>query len=115
MPIEFAARAYFDLGERIGLSWVKEQIESLAADGRWHAVARSTLRDNLYALQSRIARAALACAGGSPAARVDAWMTSRRAEIDYLKGLIVDLRAGTAADFATLSVALQSVRRLAEG
>jgi len=115
VPIEFAARAYFDLGERIGLSWVKEQIESLAADGRWHAVARSTLRDNLYALQSRIAHAALACAGGSPAARVDAWMTSRRAEIDYLKGLIVDLRAGTAADFATLSVALQSVRRLAEG
>ena len=114
IPIDFAARAYFDVGERIGIAWVKEQIESLAADGRWHAVARSTLRDNLYALQSKITTAALACAGAAPATRVDAWMSGHRVEIDYLKGLIVDLRTSAAADFATLSVALQSVRRLAE-
>ncbi len=114
MPIVYAAQVYFDLGERIGLAWIKQQIESLAADGHWHAVARSTLRDNLYALQRRITTAALACAGGSPAARVAAWMAGHRAEIDYLNGLIVDLRTGAAPDFATLSVALQSVRRLAE-
>jgi len=38
--IVYAAKAYFDLGERIGLSWIKEQIEALAADGQWQAVAR---------------------------------------------------------------------------
>ncbi|HUX72768.1 MAG TPA: NAD-glutamate dehydrogenase [Steroidobacteraceae bacterium] len=113
-PIGFAAQAYFDLGERIGLAWIKEQIESLAADGHWHAVARSALRDSLFALHSKITRSALGCGKGGAAARVDAWMAGRRAEIDLLQSLVVDLRTGAAADFATLSVALQSVRRLAD-
>jgi len=113
-PIGFAAQAYFDLGERIGLAWIKEQIESLVADGHWHAVARSALRENLFALHSRITRSALGCGKGVAAARVDAWMARRRAEIAFLQSLVVDLRTGAAADFATLSVALQSVRRLAD-
>jgi glutamate dehydrogenase len=60
----YAARAYFDLGERIGLTWIKEQIEGLAADGHWQAVARGTLRDNLYTLQRRITLAVLGSTGG---------------------------------------------------
>ena len=63
VEIGYAAKAYFDLGERIGLTWIKEQIESLAADGHWQAVARGTLRDNLYALQRKITGAVLACKG----------------------------------------------------
>ncbi len=61
--IVYAAKAYFDLGERIGLTWIKEQIESLPADGHWQAVARGTLRDNLYALQARITLAVLEVQG----------------------------------------------------
>ena len=114
VPIGYAAQAYFDLGERIGLTWIKQQIEFLSADGHWHAVARRTQRDTLYALQRRITSAVLASTGATPAARVVAWMAGHRAETAYLSGLIVDLRTGAAADFATLSVALQSVRRLAE-
>jgi len=40
LEVVYAAKAYFDLGERIGLTWIKEQIESLSADGHWQAVAR---------------------------------------------------------------------------
>src|ERR1700732_2183103 len=61
--IGYAAKAYFDLGERIGLTWIKEQIESLTAEGHWQAVARGTLRDNLYELQRKITGAVLACKG----------------------------------------------------
>ena len=113
VPVGFAALAYFALGERLGLAWLKEQIEALGVEGHWQAVARGSLRDTLYAMHRKITRAALASAKGAAAARVDAWIADRRAEIAYLSGLIADLRAGAAADFATLSVALQSVRRLA--
>jgi glutamate dehydrogenase len=113
LGMRFAARAYFDLGERLGLSWIKLQVESLAADGHWQAVARRSLRENMFSLQRKITCAALACAGPDPAARVERWLAGHVAEADYLKRVVVDLRTGAAADFATLSVALQSVRRLA--
>jgi len=113
LPISFAGRAYFDLGERIGLAWIKQQIESLPAEGHWHSVARSALKDNLYALQRMITAAALAHAGSEPKARVDRWIGAHATEIGFLKGLIGDFGAGSSPDFATLSVALQSVRRLA--
>ena len=109
-----AARAYFELGERIGLGWINRQIESLAADGHYQSVARRTLRDNLFALHRRITAAALAGAGGGPVARVDAWIGAHAAGVDYLKRVVMDLRSAAAADFATLSVALEAARRLAE-
>src|SRR6267142_3095715 len=114
LDIGYAARGYFDLGERIGLTWIKEQIESLAADGHWQAVARGTLRDNLYELQRKITGAVLACKGRDPGARVDQWLARHAAPVDALKRVVVDLRTGTPPDFATLSVALQAVRRLAQ-
>jgi glutamate dehydrogenase len=112
--ITYAAKAYFDLGERIGLTWIKEQVESLAADGHWQAVARGTLRDNLYGLQRKITAAVLKCKGRDPAARVSQWIMRRAAPVEFLKQIVVDLRTGSAPDFATLSVAIQAVRRLAQ-
>ncbi|HEY3851571.1 MAG TPA: hypothetical protein VGL87_11400, partial [Steroidobacteraceae bacterium] len=114
LEIGFAAGAYFDIGERIGLTWIKEQIEGLAVEGQWQAAARRTVRDDLYGLQRKITRAALACKGRDPGARVDEWVRRRAAPVDILKRIVVDLRTGSPPDFATLSVALQAVRRLAQ-
>ena len=114
LNIGYAAKAYFDVGERIGVSWIKDQIEALTADGHWQAVARGTLRNNLYALQRKICGAVLACKGREATLRVSRWMHLHATEVDSLKRVVVELRTGTAPDFATLSVALQAVRRLAD-
>jgi glutamate dehydrogenase len=114
VEIGFAARAYFDIGERIGLAWIKDQIDALTVDGQWQAAARRTVGDDLYGLQRRITGAALDCKGREPRARVDEWARRRAAAIDILKRILVDLRTGSPPDFATLSVALQAVRRLAQ-
>ncbi len=114
LDVLYAAKAYFDLGERIGLTWIKEQIESLAVDGHWQAVARGTLRDNLYELQSKITATVLKCRGRDAGARVDQWIAHHSAPVEALKRIVVDLRTGSPPDFPTLSVALQAVRRLAQ-
>jgi glutamate dehydrogenase len=114
LDMGFAAKAYFDLGERIGLSWIKDQIEALPADGHWQGVARGTLRDNLYQLHRRITGAVLAGKGRDAAARVNQWILRHGAAADSLKRVVIDLRTGTPPDFATLSVAVQAVRRLAQ-
>ena len=114
VPIGYAARAYFELGERIGLTWIKEQIEGLPVEGQWQAAARRTVRDDLYALQRKITAAVLKCKGREASARVDQWVERRAVSVEALKRIVVDLRTGAPPDFATLSVALQAVRRLAQ-
>jgi len=114
LDVGFAARVYFNLGERIGLTWIRDQIDSLAAEGQWQAVARGTLSDNLYELQRRLTASILAGKGGTAERRVDRWLGGHATGVDSLKRIVVDLRTGAAADFATLSVALQAVRRLAQ-
>ncbi len=114
VKIGYAAMAYFDLGERIGLTWIKDQVEALTADGHWQAVARATLRDNLYALQSQITLAVLRCRGRDAQSRVEQWLSRHSVAVDALKRVVVDLRTGSPPDFATISVALQAVRRLAQ-
>ena len=113
VEVGFAAAAWFDLGERIGLDWLRGRIEGLSADGHWHAVAQSALLDNLYELQRRMTAAALAAGGRTAGARVSRWLAARSSAMASLGSLTGDLRAGPAPDFATLSVALESVRRLA--
>ena len=56
----------------------------------------------------------LHCKGRDAAARVDEWMERHSGAAESLKRVVVDLRTGTPPDFATLSVALQAVRRLAQ-
>jgi glutamate dehydrogenase len=114
VKIIYAAKVYFELGERIGLTWIKEQIEHLPVEGHWQAVARSTLRDSLYSLQRKITGAALKCKGRDAGARVDRWSLRHSVAVDALKRIVIDLRTGTPPDFATLSVALQAVRRCAQ-
>ena len=114
LEVKFAATAYFDVGERLGLTWIRDQIEGLPAEGHWQAVARSTLSDNLYELQRKIAAAVLSSRGATPAGRVDRWLEGQSTAALSLKRIVADLRTGAAPDFATLSVALQAVRRLVQ-
>jgi glutamate dehydrogenase len=114
VTIGYAAKAYFELGERIGLTWIKEQIEGLGVEGQWQAAARRTMRDDLYALQRKVTAAVLKCRGRDAAARVAQWSGRHAALLEALKRIVVDLRTGSAPDFATLSVALQAVRRLSQ-
>jgi glutamate dehydrogenase len=114
VAIMYAAKAYFELGERIGLTWVKEQIDRLGVEGQWQAAAQRTMRDDLYALQRKLTAAVLKCRGRDATSRVDQWIGRHAAPLEALRRIVVDLRTGTAPDFATLSVALQAVRRLGQ-
>ena len=55
--IGHAARVYFGLGAALGLDWLRDQIEHLVVEGHWQAVARGTLREDLYLLQRQPLRA----------------------------------------------------------
>jgi glutamate dehydrogenase len=119
VEVAFAARVYFGLGDALALDWLRDQVEQLAVEGHWQAVARGALRDNLYSLQRRLVSAALALRRTrrrDPTATLAAWLSARRTNVEHLRQTLKDMKTGAAtADFPTLSVALQAVRRLAPG
>jgi glutamate dehydrogenase len=115
LSVEAAARAYVTVGAEFGLDWLRERIEALDTEGHWHAVARGSLREGLYESHRRLAQRVLTeSRERDPAAAVARWTRARAAEAAHARGVVNDIRSQqTAIDFASISVALQAVRRLA--
>jgi glutamate dehydrogenase len=108
-------RAYFDVGARIGLDWLRDQVERLPVDGPWQAVARTGLRDSALRIHRRIVDRVLARKErGGISARIGAWLESAGSELEHWQRTLTDMRSAGAADFATLTVGVESVRKLTD-
>jgi glutamate dehydrogenase len=107
-----ATALYLQLGDRIGLGWLQEQVEALQVVGRWPALARSSLRDELYAFQAAFTAAALALPGKTAGQRLSDWQARHTTGLAGLQQTLAEMQTAGTADFATLSVALQAVRRV---
>jgi glutamate dehydrogenase len=109
-----AARVYFEVGSRIGFDWLRAQIEKLTVDGPWQAIARTGLRDGALRVQRRLTERVLARKSrGSAPERVNAWVEAGGKELAHWQRTLIDMRAAGASDFATLTVGLEAVRKLA--
>jgi glutamate dehydrogenase len=110
-----AARIYFEVGARVGIDWVRDQIEQLPVEGPWQATARSGLRDSALRIHRRLAERVLVRKDkGNSQARVAAWMVSVSEELAHWQRTLTEMRAAGASDFATLTVGVESVRKLAD-
>ncbi|HET6724568.1 MAG TPA: NAD-glutamate dehydrogenase [Gammaproteobacteria bacterium] len=111
------ARAYFQLGARLDIDWLHEQVESLQAQGHWQAVARGSLREDLYTQQRELATQILGKCGKREGVEncVEKWLVSHDSMVEHTHRVIGDMKtAGGAADFPTLAVALQEIRKLVQ-
>jgi glutamate dehydrogenase len=111
--IGHAARVYFGLGAELGLDWLRDEIERLAVEGHWQAVARGTLREEINGYQRQLCERLLARPSrGDARERVAAWLAAGGVPVANFARMVREMRAAGSADFATLSVAAQSLRRL---
>jgi len=116
LPVPQCAGTYFTLAETLGLDWLQDRAVRLKARNHWQAVARGTLRDGVYRLQRRLCTLVLQGARNrSPGEAVDAWLGQHRSQVAHVRQTLDEMRSQAEADLAALSVAVQSVRRLAEG
>jgi len=115
VPVVEAGRVYFEIGARVGLDWLRNQIEHLSVEGPWQAVARTGLRDAAMRIHRRVTERALARSGsGGAAARVHAWVESGGEDLAHWQRTLNDMRASGATDFASLTVGVEAVRKLAD-
>ncbi len=109
------ARIYFEVGARVGIDWLREQIESLSVEGPWQATARTGVRDAAMRIHRALAERVLTqTARGAAAERVDAWQRSESRRIAHWERALTEMRAAGAADFATLTVGVETLRKLAD-
>ena len=108
------ARVYFEVGTRIGFDWLRARIEKLTVEGPWQAIARTGLRDAALRVHRRLTERVLSRKErGSAQARVTAWVESAGKDLAHWQRTLADMRAAGAGDFATLTVGVESVRKLA--
>ncbi len=113
-PVETAAEAYFTLGDRLRLHWLRHHVEALPRDNRWRALARAALRDDLYGQQAELTAEILRATPDDlpPAERIDAWVDANGGYVERVLQVLTDINASGAFDLATLSVALREIRNL---
>ncbi|QDH71771.1 NAD-glutamate dehydrogenase [Marilutibacter alkalisoli] len=112
LPPAEVACAYFALGAALHMPWLYDQIDALQVDGRWQALARGALRDDLSVQQRALVGQILSTGGKRSAqAKVDAWLNRDDSALRFTQTMLLELTNQKSVDYATVSVA---VRRLAQ-
>ncbi|MGW4473678.1 NAD-glutamate dehydrogenase [Nonomuraea sp. NPDC004354] len=113
-PVNEVAEVYFDLADRLQLARLRERVIALPRDNRWNSMARSALRDDLYAAHASLTHDVLAHStpGSSPEERLAAWTEVNSAAVSRAKQTLSEIWESDNFDLATLSVALRAVRTL---
>jgi glutamate dehydrogenase len=109
------ARAFFDLGERLGLEWLEQEVLNLPAGTRVQRWAQQALLDDVLEARRVLAQKALeeAPAGADPHAAVERFLDAREAPRRRLATVARALRSEGDGDLAGLTLAVRHLRGLA--
>lgn len=113
-PVQEVAEVYFDLAESLHIASLREKIIALPRDDRWRTMARSALRDDLYAAHASLTRDVLESSepGESPEQRLRTWVDKNASAVNRTRQTLSEIWESGVFDIATLSVALRAVRTL---
>ncbi len=114
-PVATVAAIYFDLGNRLGVPWLRERIGALPGHAHWQILARSAMQDDLANLQRTVTQEVVAGAGSATAKdpMIAAWQDQNRRSLERVAKLLAEVRAVEAPDASMLSVVLREMRNLA--
>jgi glutamate dehydrogenase len=107
------AKLYSELSDRLDIAWIYRNIEALKVKGRWQAMARSNLRDEIHRERRELASILLRRRGTAiPKNAVDVWLEQHATAVQNFKTTLDEMKQRHTVDFATLSVAQQELRKL---
>jgi glutamate dehydrogenase len=115
LPLAEVAEVYFASSERLRVDAMLERISSLPRDDRWQALARASLRFDLYAVLDELTRAVLTWSHDgetkvSVEGRLAAWEKAHADAVQRALRTIDDVLTLQSVDLAALSVALRTLR-----
>ncbi|GAB2917454.1 NAD-glutamate dehydrogenase [Streptomyces mayteni] len=108
------AEVYFHLSDELGITQLQDRISELPRADRWQSMARTAIREDLYAAHQLITADVLA--EGSPEAtpeeRFAAWAQRSAAILGRARTTLHDIQSSESFDLANLSVAMRTMRTL---
>ncbi|MGA6205889.1 NAD-glutamate dehydrogenase domain-containing protein [Nocardia testacea] len=112
--VAVAGELYFRLCERVGLVRLLHGVSGLSEESRWDALARLSLRDELYDSVRAAASDALSHAvPGDTAERILAdWEERNGSRLRRARGALAEIDESGRRDLAALSVASRQLRRM---
>jgi len=110
--VEDAGAAYFLIGDRFRLDWLRRIAGAMAADTQWQRLALGAIIDDMWSHQFDLTTAALKT-GHPGKAGVEAWAAARADLIDRIESLLGEIQAAPVPDLAMLAVANRELRTLA--
>jgi glutamate dehydrogenase len=113
-PLDAVAAAYFALGDRLKLHWLRRHIEALPRDNRWRTLARSALRDDIFNQQAALTAEVLRNTpqDEQPGERIETWVYANEGPVHRAMQVLADINSSGTFDLSTLSVALREIRNL---
>jgi glutamate dehydrogenase len=107
------AGIYFNLGGRLQIARLRDQIVALPRDDRWNTMARGALRDDLYAAHAALVCDVLKATGpGTPDERLAEWAERNEDAVRRTTQTLTEIWETERSTLATLSVAVRAVRSL---
>jgi glutamate dehydrogenase len=107
MPL---ATAYFQLGERLDLYWLRRQIAKLPAENQWQERVRMDLAEQVLEFQKGLTATVLKAYTGTVETGIDIWLDKHRDTVERYRAILAELKSSGAPDLAMLTVALGTIR-----
>ena len=112
-PMADVAAVYYTVYDRFGVDDLLERITRLPRKDRWQALARASLRDDLYSTAADITSTVLETTQpGDADERVAAWVALNQEQLDRARSVFEEVNALGQDDMASLSVAMRQLRSL---
>ncbi|WP_228431162.1 NAD-glutamate dehydrogenase [Baekduia soli] len=112
--VRAVAAAFFDLGERLGLEWLEQEVLRLPAASRVRRWAQQALLDDVLEARRVLSRSALVEAPhAEPAEAVERFLDKREGPRRRLTSVARALRQDSEGDLAGLTLAVRHLRGLA--
>jgi glutamate dehydrogenase len=108
---------YFALSERFEVDRMLNRITHLPREDRWSALARMSLRYDLYAALALLTRSVQRASAGivGPDDRIAAWESLNAEGLARARATLDEISLNDTSDLASLSVALRVIRTLVSG
>jgi glutamate dehydrogenase len=108
------AEVYYHLSDQLGISQLQDRISALPRADRWQSMARTAIREDLYAAHQLITADVLAAGGAeaSPEECFAAWAQRNAAILGRARATLREIQSSDTFDLANLSVAMRTMRTL---
>lgn len=116
MPLKTVANLYYDLGDRLDLTWFANAIAALTPSSHWQALARESFREDLDWQQRALTTGVLKTAESPEKVTdsVNAWEQRNLHMIDRWNAMLAELKGVREPEYAMFSVALRELLDLAQ-